>query len=303
MYTTRNWWPRSAAHFASHWSWSDLAIPALRSRVRRASANGALAVGPVSAQAKRLAGCSRLSVKQAGTSQIRLCVYWLWLSPMRFLLFCSRSSGVLHGRPTSFPSRSASGSSACSRLISPSMQITATIGMALHGFDQWRSQCHPARNCCTRCIETALRPKYDRLPVVQRRQGGSTIKAASSVDPQGSFWIAATGVVHCSTQFTLPDRHGYHDRLGLDRVSYQRSDGDPPWLHHSRDNGLLVASRDTLATFGYRIVLFLVQCGSAASLYFTEDWNSFIGAIGIALSLPPLAFPLISGAMRHDPIK
>ena len=54
---------------------------------------------------------------------------------------------------------------------------------------------------------------------------------------------------------------------------------------------------------GYSVTLFGVQCVSAYLLKFHAGWISFVGAFGFALSIPPLAFPLINAAMRHDPLK
>lgn len=158
--------------------------------------------------------------------------------------------------------------------------------------------------------EMALRPRYDGLPTIQRRVGSKTTGATpksstnSSDDVTGTFWVAAAGVgaLLYSLHTFLTDTG---TMIAWGWTGYPIK--GPMAVQHgciilvTMAFSSLAATRWT--TFGYRTTHLLVHCVSAALLYFTVDWTSFVGAIGMALSLPPLAFPIISAAMRHDPIK
>ncbi|PWY99457.1 hypothetical protein BCV70DRAFT_217814 [Testicularia cyperi] len=154
-------------------------------------------------------------------------------------------------------------------------------------------------------VELFLRSKYDHMPAIRirasKQQQRQTHKTSSET---GSFWTAALGVgaflfsihTHLTDTGTL---------IAWGWTGYPIT--GPMAIPHGCIILITMAFSSLAATrwssFGYRLTLFLVQCGSAALLYFTVDWNSFTGALGMALSLPPLAFPLVSAAMRHDPIK
>ncbi|KAJ1026832.1 hypothetical protein NDA16_002129 [Ustilago loliicola] len=283
-----------------------LAMPALRFRLRRQTAGGASIVGPVSSQAKALGWLLSL-VGQAS---------WYIADPLVRLIAVAFSNALL------------------AVLLAlewgaawEAEQLPVKVGIWLVGLlasnlakyanhsnnPAWpfMDSTNGGHNVLLLSLallavaETAFRPKYDRLPVVQRRQGSIvTAEAAQKGDLQGSFWLATLGVgaLLYSIHTFLTDTG---TMIAWGWTGYPIK--GPMAIPHgciilvTMAFSSLAATRWT--TFGYRLTLFLVQCGSAALLYFAVDWNSFIGAVGMALSLPPLAFPIISAAMRHDPIK
>lgn len=283
-----------------------LAIPSLRSLVRRKSANGTYVVGPVSSQAKALGWLLSL-IGQAS---------WYVADPLVRLVAVAFSNALL------------------AVLLAlewgaawETDQLPVQLGIWLVGLlaSNLAKYANHSNNpawpfmdstngghnvvllsiALVAVVETALRPKYDRLPIVQRRQPATQkIGTAAATDSQGSFWTAALGVgaLLYSVHTFLTDTG---TMIAWGWTGYPIK--GPMAIPHgciiliTMAFSSLAATR--WATFGYRLSLFLVQCGSAALLYFTADWSSFIGAIGMALSLPPLAFPIISAAMRHDPIQ
>lgn len=58
-----------------------------------------------------------------------------------------------------------------------------------------------------------------------------------------------------------------------------------------------------LPSLGSSPALLLLGAASYAVLLRFENWLGFVGAVGVAAFLPPLALPLISTAMRHHPLK
>ncbi|CDU26354.1 related to CWH43-putative sensor/transporter protein [Sporisorium scitamineum] len=288
-----------------------LAVPALRSRVRQTSSIGASTVGLVSSQAKALGWFLSL-VGQASWCiddalvrliavafsnallAVLLALEWgaawetdqlpvkvgVWLIG---LLASNLAKYANHSNNPAWPFMDSTNGGHNAVLL-----VLALLAVA----------------------ETALRPKYDYLPVVQRREGHQTIAASSTHstptrdEGAGSFWAAALGVgaLLYAVHTFLTDTG---TMIAWGWTGYPIT--GPMAIPHgciilvTMAFASLAATRWT--TFGYRLGLFLAQCGSAALLHYTNDWSSFIGAIGIALSLPPLAFPIISAAMRHDPIK
>ncbi|SPC66018.1 related to CWH43 - putative sensor/transporter protein [Ustilago sp. UG-2017b] len=275
-----------------------LAVPALRSRVRRQTAGGASIVGPVSSQAKALGWLLSL-VGQAS---------WCIADPLVRLLPVAFSNALL------------------AVLLAlewgaawEADQLPVKVGIWLVGLlaSNLAKYANHSNNpawpfmdstngghnvlllslAVVAVVETALRHRYDRLSVVQRRKGARD-------DAQGSFWLAtlSSGALLYSIHTFLTDTG---TMIAWGWTGYPIK--GPMAIPHgciiliTMAFSSLAATRWT--TFGYCLTLFLVQCGSAALLYFAVDWNSFIGAVGMALSLPPLTFPIISGAMRHDPIK
>ncbi|SPO23750.1 related to CWH43 - putative sensor/transporter protein [Ustilago trichophora] len=280
-----------------------LAIPSLRSSVRRKTANGICIVGPVSSQAKALGWLLSL-VGQAS---------WYVADPLVRLISVAFSNALL------------------AVLLAlewgaawEADQLPVKLGIWLVGLlaSNLAKYANHSNNpawpfmdstngghnilllslALVAVAETALRPKYDGLPIVQRRRAGGA--AGVGADSQGSFWAAALGV-----GALLYSVHTFLTDTGT-MIAWGWT-GYPIKGPMAIPHGciiLITMSFSSLAatrwsTFGYRLSLFLVQCGSAALIYFTADWSSFIGAIGMALSLPPLAFPIVSAAMRHDPIK
>lgn len=288
-----------------------LAIPSLRSRVRQQSANGASLVGPVSSQAKALGWFFSL-VGQAS---------WYFADPLTRLLAVAFSNALL------------------AVLLAlewgaawESDQLPVKLGNWLVGLlasnlakyaNHSNNPAWPFMDATNgghnvvllslallAVVETALRPKYDRLPIVRRRQAGKTGGEAqdetSTAAPElpGSFWLSSLGVGALLFSFhTFLTDSGTMIAWGWTGYPIK----GPMAIPHGCIILVTVAFSSLAATrwpsFGYRLTLFIVQCVSAALLYFAVDWNSFIGAIGMALSLPPLAFPIISAAMQHDPIK
>ncbi|CBQ73327.1 related to CWH43-putative sensor/transporter protein [Sporisorium reilianum SRZ2] len=282
-----------------------LAIPSLRSRVRQTSSTGATTVGLVSSQAKALGWLLSL-VGQASWCiddalirllavafsnallAVLLALEWgaawetdqmpvkvgVWLIG---LLASNLAKYANHSNNPAWPFMDSTNGGHNVVLL-----VLALLAVA----------------------ETALRPKYDHLPVVRRRQGHQNTAAGQKDETEGSFWAAAVGVgaLLYAVHTFLTDTG---TMIAWGWTGYPVT--GPMAIPHgciilvTMAFASLAATRWT--TFGYRLGLFLAQCGSAALLHFTNDWSSFIGAIGIALSLPPLAFPIISAAMRHDPIK
>nr|CDI53769.1 related to CWH43-putative sensor/transporter protein [Melanopsichium pennsylvanicum 4] len=278
-----------------------LGMPPLKSLVRRKSSNGTYVVGPVSSQAKALGWLLSL-VGQAS---------WYVADPLVRLIAVAFSNALL------------------AVLLAlewgaawEADQLPVKVGIWLVGllasnlakyanhsnnpawpFMDSTSGGHNVLFLALALVavaETGLRPKYDRLPIIQRRQASNAVSAES----RGSFWTAALGVgaLLYSIHTFLTDTG---TMIAWGWTGYPIK--GPTAIPHgciiliTMAFSSLTATRWT--TFGYRLSLFLVQVGSAALLYFTADWSSFVGAIGMALSLPPLAFPIISSAMRHDPIK
>lgn len=282
-----------------------LAIPSVRSLVRGKSASGAFLVGPVSSQAKALGWLLSL-VGQAS---------WLIADPLVRLLAVAFSNAIL------------------AVLLAlewgaawEADQLPVKLGVWLVGLlasnlakyanhsnnPAWpfMDSTNGGHNVVLLSIallavaEIASRPKYDRLPIIQRRQGRTPAQTVSNTQSQGRFWLATVGVgaLLYSLHTFLTDTG---TMIAWGWTGYPIK--GPMAIPHGCIILITMAFSSLAATrwtsFGYRIPLFLVQCGSAALLYFAVDWNSFIGALGMALSLPPLAFPIISAAMRHDPIK
>ncbi|TKY85419.1 hypothetical protein EX895_005581 [Sporisorium graminicola] len=288
-----------------------LAVPALRSRVRQTSSTGASTVGLVSSQAKALGWLFSL-IGQASWCiddalirliavafsnallAVLLALEWgaAWESdqlPVKVgvwligLLASNLAKYANHSNNPAWPFMdSTNGGHNVVLLVLALLAVT----------------------------ETALRPKYNYSPKIRRRQGhqnssvGQKHNATTSGEATGSFWAAAAGIgaLLYAIHTFLTDTG---TMIAWGWTGYPIT--GPTAIPHgciilvAMAFASLAATRWT--TFGYRLGLFLAQCGSAALLHFTSDWSSFIGAIGIALSLPPLALPIISAAMRHDPIK
>ncbi len=297
------WRPRSPAHLQVIGLGLTLAVPALRSRVRRQSSGGASTVGPVSSQAKALGWLLSLTGQAS----------WYISDPLARLLAVAFSNALL------------------AVLLAlewgaawESDQLSVKVGVWLIGLlasnlakyanhsnnPAWpfMDSTNGGHNVVLLVVallavaELALRPKYDHLPVVQRRQGYSTGISQAKGEIIGSFWVAALGVgalLYALDTF-LTDTG---TMIAWGWTGYPIK--GPMAIPHGCIILITMAFASLAATrwssFGYSLTLFSVQCGSAALLYFTTDWSSFAGAIGMALSLPPLAFSMISAALRHDP--
>ena len=284
-----------------------LAIPALRSRVRRQTSTGASIVGPVSSQAKALGWLLSL-VGQAS---------WCIDDALVRLIAVAFSNALL-----AVLLALEWGAAWESDQLSVKLGVWL-IGLLASDFAKYANHSNnPAwpfmdstnggHNAILLALaivavaETALRPKHDYLPAIQGRQGHpvSPNTSATKDEVSGSFWAAALGVgaLLYAVHTFLTDTG---TMIAWGWTGYPIT--GPMAIPHGCIILITMAFSSLAATrwitFGYRLSLFLIQCSSAALLYFTVDWCSFIGAIGTALSLPPLAFPLISAAMRHDPIK
>ncbi|EST05218.2 Frag1/DRAM/Sfk1 [Kalmanozyma brasiliensis GHG001] len=288
-----------------------LAVPALRSRVRRLSTSGATTVGPVSSQAKALGWFLSL-VGQAS---------WYIADPLTRLVAVAFSNALL------------------AVLLAlewgaawESDQLPVKVGVWLIGLlasilakyanhsnnPAWpfMDSTNGGHNVVLLALallavaEMALRPKFDYLPAVQRRRAVQAVTSIQDGDLQasetasGSFAAAAlgTGALIYALDTFLTDTG---TMIAWGWTGYPIK--GPMAIPHGCIILITMAFASLAATrwtgFGYSINLFIVQCGSAALLFFTTDWISFAGAIGMALSLPPLVLPMISAAMRHDPIK
>ncbi|KAJ9479393.1 Protein CWH43 [Pseudozyma hubeiensis] len=288
-----------------------LAIPTLRSRVRQMSPSGATTVGLVSSQAKAFGWLLSL----AGQAS------WFVADPLVRLIAVASSNALL------------------AVLLAlewgaawETDQIAVKVGVWLIGLlaSNLAKYANHSNNpawpfmdstngghnvvllafAILAVAETAVRPKYTHLPIVQRRQGrrghaiGPDKEAQASDQRPGSLAAASLGV-----GALLYGLHTFLTDTGT-MIAWGWT-GYPVTGPMAIPHGCIIlvtmAFSSLAATrwtsFGYRLSLFLVQCGSVALLHLTDDWSSFAGAIGLALSLPPLAFPLISATMRHDPIK
>ncbi|KIS68947.1 uncharacterized protein UMAG_10320 [Mycosarcoma maydis] len=288
-----------------------LAVPALRSCVRRQLADGASTVGPISSQAKALGWLLSL-VGQAS---------WFVADPLVRLISVAFSNALL------------------AVLLAlewgaawESDQLSVKVGIWLIGLlasnlakyanhsnnPAWpfMDSTNGGHNVVFLALallavtETALRPKYSHLPVVRQRHGRQSVtptqhnRVSVSSEQPGSFYLAAlgAGALLYAVHTFLTDTG---TMIAWGWTGYPIT--GPMAIPHGCIILITMAFSSLAATrwstFGYRLSLFLVQCGSAALLHLTDDWGSFAGAIGIALSLPALSFPLISAAMHHDPIK
>jgi hypothetical protein len=280
-----------------------LAVPALRSRVRRQSSSGVATVGPVSSQAKAIGWLLSL----AGQAS------WCVSDPLVRLVAVAFSNALLAvllalewgaaWETDRLPVKL--GIWLVGLLASNLAKYANHSNNPAWPFMDSTNGGHNALLLALALVaiaEMAVRPKYDRFPSLQRRQSSRSAFTGSKTN--GSFTVAALGV-----GALLYALHTFLTDTGT-MIAWGWT-GYPVRGPMAIPHGCIIlvtmafsslaATRWT--TFGYRIALFLLQCASAALLYFAADWTSFVGAVGMALSLPPMAFPIISAAMRHDPIK
>lgn len=143
------------------------------------------------------------------------------------------------------------------------------------------------------------------LATRSRHQGVITVRTrTANASETGGFWASALslGAVLFSLHTHLTDTGTL---IAWGWTGYPVT--GPMAIPHGYILLIAMALSSVIATrsrtLGYRLTLLAVHAGSASLLYFTTDWSSFLGAVGFAISLPPLVFSAISAAMRHNPIK
>lgn len=142
-------------------------------------------------------------------------------------------------------------------------------------------------------LEIALRPRYQGMPTVHAR-----------LPSPGSFWASASGV-----GAVLYALHTHLTDTGT-LIAWGWT-GYPVTGPQAIPHGCIILVAMALSSLsavsppekGKWLIGLVIHAAAAALLYLTTDWISFLGAIGFAVSLPPLVLPTITAAMRHNPIK
>ncbi|SPO35994.1 related to CWH43 - putative sensor/transporter protein [Pseudozyma flocculosa] len=137
-----------------------------------------------------------------------------------------------------------------------------------------------------------------------RKEGRPAINFRSANEGLGSFWKASIG-----TGVLLYALHAHLTDTGT-LIAWGWT-GYPVTGPTAIQYGSVILSAmaaSTLIRLGEPRVatsplLVAVHAISAYLLKWHTDWVSFVGAAGFAFTLPPLAFPLIAAAMRHNPLK